>query len=193
MVRDMPPARTLTPGHVVIHPNRDKATSKTTKAIIVLLLLVSVVLMLIVTIGGWSKLQGVKPVNFAWSLIYLILAFYIGVRWSRGLLPIVAALAIILLIISLIAGLGVTGTSWFDRNHFGFAAPHSMFGGKGLSPDTVGLVTLLIAPVQLLVIFFSMQGFAQGWNVEMEVPIDEAKRRGSTGAAPPPPPEPAAA
>jgi hypothetical protein len=190
MVRDMPPARTLTPGYRVAHPNRDKASSKTTKSIVILLLLVSVVLMLIVTIGGWSKLQGMKPINFAWCLVYLILAVYIA-RWSRGLLPIAAALGILLLIISLIAGLGVSGTSWFDRNHFGFSAPHSIFGGKGLSPDTVGLVTLLLAPVQLLLIFFSMQAFAQGWNVEQEVPIDEGKRRG--GGEPGAPPEPAAA
>ena len=191
MVRDMPPARTLTPGYVVIFPNRDKATSKTTKAIVVLLLLVSVVLMLIVTIGGWSKLQGMKPVNFGWCVVYLIIAFYIA-RWNRGLLPIAAALGILLLVISLVAGLGASGTSWFDRNHFGFASPHSLFGGKGLSPDSVGLVTLLIAPVQLLLIFFSMQAFAQGWNVELEVPKEEAERRRS-GSSAPPPPEPAAA
>jgi len=193
MVRDMPPARTLTPGYVVIFPNRDKATSKTTKAIVVLLLLVSIGLMLIVTIGGWSKLQGMKPVNFAWCLVYLIIGFYIW-RWNRGLLPIAAALGILLLVISLVAGLGASGTSWFDRNHFGFAAPHTLFGGKGLSPDSVGLVVLLIAPVQLLLIFFAMQGFAQGWNVELEVPKDEAeRRRRGDSSAPPSGAEPAAA
>jgi hypothetical protein len=37
-----------------------------------------------------------------------------------------------------------------------------------------------------------MRGFSQGWNVEVEVPIDEAKQRGSAPAAPPPA-EPAAA
>jgi hypothetical protein len=108
------------------------------------------------------------------------------------LLPIAAAMAILLLILSLIAGLGLSGTSWFDRQHAGFAAPHTIFGGKGPDPDTLGLVTLLIAPVQALLIFFAMRGFAQGWNVELEVPIDEAKRRGGRPAAPPPP-EPAAA
>ena len=54
-----------------------------------------------------------------------------------------------------------------------------------------GLVTLLIAPVQVLLIFFAMHGFAQGWNVEVEVPIDEAKGRGQTPAAPPAEPAPA--
>jgi hypothetical protein len=170
--------RHIPPGYTIIHPNRDKAVCKATKLIVVLILLASVGLMLIVTIGGWSKLQGLKPVNFAWCIVYLLIAMYVW-RWTRGLLPIAAALAILLLILSLIAGTGVSGTSWFDRNHFGFAAPHTIFGGKGLNPDVLGTITLLIAPVQVLLIFFSMRGFAQGWNVELEVPIDEARRRGA--------------
>ncbi len=88
----------------------------------------------------------------------------------------------------MIAGTGVSGTSWFDRNHFGFAAPHTIFGGKGLSPDMLGTITLIMAPVQVLLIFFSMRGFAQGWNVELEVPIEEAERRGSAVAPAAPPP-----
>jgi hypothetical protein len=186
----VPPARNVQPGYTVIFPNRQKAASKTTRATVILILLVSVALMLIVTIGGWSKLQGLKPVNFAWCIVYLIIAFYIA-RWARGLLPIAAALAILLLILSLIAGTGLAGTSWFDRNHAGFAATDTLFGGQGLDPDMLGLTTLLMAPVQLLLIVFSMQGFAQGWNVEVEVPIEEAKRRGHKPTAPPP--EPAAA
>ena len=182
----MPPVRNLPPGYTVIHPNRDKAVCKATKAIVVLILLVSVGLMLIVTFGGWSKLQGLKPVNFAWSIIYVLFAIYVW-RWTRGLLPIAAALAILLLILSLIAGTGVSGTSWFDRNHFGYAAPQSIFGGKGLGPDFLGTLTLLIAPVQVLLIFFSMRGFSQGWNVEVEVPIEEARRRGSPPIVPPTP------
>jgi hypothetical protein len=184
MFRDMPVGKTLTPGYTVIHPNREKASSKTIKAIVVLIMLASVALMLIVTIGGWSKLQGMKPVNFVYCAAYLIMAFYIF-RWNRGLLPITAALAILLLIMSVIAGTGAAGTSWFDRNSFGFAGAQSMFGGPGLNPDFLGLITLLIAPVQMLLIFFCMYGFAQGWNVELEVPIEEARRRGYDVSAPP--------
>jgi nitric oxide reductase large subunit len=187
MVRNMPRERHLPPGYTIIYPNRDKAGSKSTKAIVVLILLVSIVLMLIVTIGGWSKLQGLKPVNFAWCIVYLIFALYIT-RWNRGLLPIAAALGILLLIISLIAGVGAAGTSWFDRNHAGFAGAHTLFGGSGLTPDELGLFTLLIAPVQLLLIIFAMYGFAQGWNVELEVPMEEAQRRGSKPHMPPPAP-----
>jgi hypothetical protein len=191
MVRHVPAARHIPPGYTVVHPNRHKAVCKATKAIVVLILLASVALMLIVTIGGWSKLQGLKPVNIAWCLVYAIIAFYVA-RWSRGLLPIAAALAILLLIIALIAGTGVSGTSWFDRSAAGFAPAESLFGGKGLSANTLGLLTLLIVPVQALLIFFAMRGFAQGWNVEVEMPIEEANRRFG-GTAGPPPPEPAAA
>jgi hypothetical protein len=184
MFRNVPPARTLTPGYTVIHPNRDKAICKTTKAIIVLILLVSVGLMLIVTFGGWSKLQGLKPINFAWCLLYIVIAYYTW-RWNRGVLPIAAAFAILLLIVSLISGTGAAGTSWFDRSHSGFAHPNSIFGGGGLDPNLLGLVTLLLAPVQILLIVFAMRGFAQGWNVELEVPIEEAKRRGAPPIVPP--------
>jgi lysylphosphatidylglycerol synthetase-like protein (DUF2156 family) len=187
----MPPVRNLPPGYTVTYPNRDKAASKLVKFIVVVILLISVALMLIVTIGGWSKLQGLKAVNLIWCLLYLVIAFYVA-RWKRGLLPMAAALGILLLILAVIAGTGVAGTSWFDRNHFGFAAPQSLFGGKGLSPDVLGTVTVLLVPVQALLIFFTMLGFTQGWNVEVEVPEDEARRRGrrSSGS---PPPEPATA
>jgi hypothetical protein len=190
MFRNMAPHKILRPGYVVVYPNRDKASSKTTKMIVIILLIISVVLMLAITIGGWSKLEGLKPVNIIWCLIYLVMAFYIW-RWNRGLLPIAAALAILLLILAVIAGVGLAGTSWFDRAHYGFAAPQTPFGGKGLSPDTLGALTLILAPVQVLLIIFAMQGFAQGWNVEQEVPAEEARRRG--GGYSPPPPEPATA
>jgi lysylphosphatidylglycerol synthetase-like protein (DUF2156 family) len=186
MVRKVPPVRNLQPGYTIIYPNREKPASKATKASVVLILLISVALMLIVTIGGWSKLQGLKAVNFAWCLVYLVIAFYVGVKWARGLLPIAAALAILLLTLAVIAGTGVSGTSWFDRDHTGFAPADSIFGGAGLDPDMLGLLTLLIAPVQALLILFAMRGLTQGWNVELEVPIDEAKRRGHTPPAPPP-------
>jgi hypothetical protein len=192
MFRNVSLHRTLTPGYAVVYPNREKPASKSTKAIVVLIMLISVVLMLIVTVGGWSKLQGMKPVNFVWCIAYLIMAYYIATRWARGLLPITAALSILLLIMAVIAGTGASGTSWFDRNNAGYAGAQSLFGGSGLSPDTLGLFTLLIAPVQVLLIFFAMYGFSQGWNVELEVPIEEARRRGYKPSGPAPP-HPAAA
>ena len=87
----MAQVRNITPGYVVIHPNREKAACKLVRLIVVVILLASVALMLILTIGGWSKLAGMKPLNFIWALLYLVFAFYIW-RWARGLLPIAAAL-----------------------------------------------------------------------------------------------------
>jgi hypothetical protein len=110
-------------------------------------------------------------VDFVWCAAYLIMAFYIAKRWARGLLPITTGLALLLLIVVVIAGTGAAGTSWFDRSNPGFAA-------AGLPADFLGLVTVLLIPVQILLIFFTMLAFAQGWNVEVEVPIDEAKKRG---------------
>ncbi len=173
----MPPERRLQPGYVVYYPNREKAASKATKGIVVLILLVSVGLMLMITIGGWSKLQGMEPVNFAWCLVYLLIGYFVARRWARGMLPIAAALAILLLGISLIAGLGAAGSSWFNRAHTGFAAAQTLFGGAGFGANFLGLLTLLLAPVQVLLILFAMQGFAQGWNVEVELPEEEVERR----------------
>jgi len=178
MFRIMPPVRNLPPGYKISYPNRDKAASKASKAIVVLLLLVSVVLMLVVTVGGWTKLEGQQPLNFLFIF-----------RWQRGLLPIATAVSILLLILAAIAGTGASGTSWFDRTKAGFAPAGSLFGGSGLSPDVLGVATLLLVPVQALLIFFSMQAFSQGWNVEVEVPTDQARRGGTS----PSPVNPAAA
>jgi lysylphosphatidylglycerol synthetase-like protein (DUF2156 family) len=187
MFRFMARARNLRPGYEISYPNREKVSSQVTKAIVVLLLLVSVALMLVVTIGGWSKLEGEQPLNFFFIIVYLVFAFYIA-RWKRGLLPMAAALGIVLLILAVISATGAGGTSWFDRNHPGFAPPQSLFGGTGLSPDALGLATVLMIPVEALLIFFALQGFSQGWNVELEVPGDLSHRSGTTpsSAAPAP-------
>ena len=144
----------------LIRPNRDKAASKATRAVVVLLLLASVALLLIVTIGGWNKLAGMQPVDLAYILVYLIMAYYVA-RWNRGVLPMAAALAIILGIFAAIAG-----PEWFDRDRMGFTNP-------ALPAGVLGLFTLLIVPVQVLLIAFAMRGFQQAWNVEVEVPEGE--------------------
>lgn len=187
MFRNMTHGRSVTPGHTVVYPNREKPASVLVKYVVIIILLVSVALMLIVTFGGWSKLQGLKPVNFVWSIAYVLLAYFIWRRWARGLLPIVSTLAILALIMAVIAGTGASGTSWFDRSNFGFAPAQSIFGGNGLSADTLGAFTILMIPVQALLILFATIGFAQGWNVELEVPHDEARRRGYHVSGPPPP------
>jgi lysylphosphatidylglycerol synthetase-like protein (DUF2156 family) len=168
---------------VVIYPNRDKAASKLTKTVVGVILLVSAALMLIITIGGWSKLQGLKGVNLVLCVLYVVFAFYIWTRWARGLLPIAAAFGILMLMIAVVAGTGLAGTSWFNRSTFGFAPAKSLFGTKGLPDDLLGLATVLLIPVSALLIFFTMFAFKQGWNVEMEVPKDKAKRRGQDSSS----------
>jgi hypothetical protein len=184
--------RSVTPGHTVIFPNREKAASKAMKALVALILLVSVGLLLLVTIGGWSKLEGMKPLNFVLCIAYLIIAFYVFARWARGLLPIAAGVATLLLMLAVVAGLGLSGTSWFDRDRAGFAQAQTLFGGMGLKADTIGFITVLLIPVQALLILLALGAFQQGWNVEQEVPIEEARRRGYNTPEPPPA-EPAAA
>jgi hypothetical protein len=149
------------------HPNRDTAASKATKAVVIALLLVSAALVTIVTVGGWDALEGAKPVQIAYILIYLLIAFYVA-RWNRGVLPVAAALAIVLLIFA-----AVSAPSWFDRDRTGFSDP-------ALDSGLLGLITVLIVPVQLLLIAFAMRGFSQEWNVEVERRVE---RPGSAAPA----------
>jgi hypothetical protein len=142
-------------GVIITHPNRDKPVVQATRATVVVLLLVSAALVLIVTVGGWSVLEGALPVQIAYVAIYLTFAFY-AARWNRGVLPISAVLAVLLLIFAAVAAPG-----WFDRDKSGFAQPT-------LNAGLLGVLTLLIVPVQILLVTFALRGFSQGWNVELE-------------------------
>ena len=77
------PGDATSAGVIVTHPNRDKPVVQATRATVVLLLLASAALVLIVTIGGWSVLQGAVPVQIAYVIVYVTLAFY-AMRWNRG-------------------------------------------------------------------------------------------------------------
>ena len=161
-------------GYVIDHPNRDKASSKATKAIVVLLLLVSVALMLIIFIGGSDAIEGAKALHIGYMLVYLLMAFFVA-RWNRGCLPLAAALAIILLIFAL-----VSAPQWFDRDKAGFDDPT-------LNENIIGLLNYVLAAVQVLLIIFSMRGFQQAWNVEVERPKHGGDQGyGGGGYGPPP-------
>jgi hypothetical protein len=64
-----------------------------------------------------------------------VLAFFV-LRWSRGVLPLAAALATVLLIFA-----AVPSPAWFDRDKSGFADP-------AIDEGVLGLVTALLVPVQ---------------------------------------------
>src|SRR3954451_14280028 len=152
---------------VIEHPNRDRASSKSTRVAVILVLLVSIGLMLVVTLGGWNKLQGSKALLVGYLLVY-VLAVYLVLRWNRGMLPVIAALAIILGIFA-----AVSAPGWFDGDAAGFAAP-------AVAADVLGLVCIVLAIVQIVLLVIAMLAFRQAWNVEVERRID--------GSQPPPPP-----
>ena len=151
-------------------PNRRKASSKATKAIVALLLVVSAVLMVIITLGGWGTIEGAIPLQIAYILVYLLMA-YLVMRWNRGVLPLAAALAIVLVIFA-----AVSGPAWFDRDKEGLADPT-------LDEDILGLLCLLLVPIQILLIAFSMRGFQQAWNVEVERTRDDSRGGGEPAPA----------
>jgi hypothetical protein len=140
---------------VIERPNLDKASSKASKAVIILLLFASVGLFLIVMIGGWTALVGAQAMAIFYVAVYLVMAFYVA-RWNRGVLPVSAALAIIMLIFAAVAT-----PAWFDRDQNGFT-------DQALPSALLGTITAIIVPVQALLIAFSMRGFQQAWNVEVE-------------------------
>jgi hypothetical protein len=145
-------------GNVVIeHPNRDNARSRATKAIVVALLLVSAVLTAIVTIGGWSAIQGAKALQVAFVVIYVMLAFQVA-RWRSGLLPVAAAFAIVLLIFA-----AISAPQWFARDRDGFSDPL-------LDESIVGLLTVLLVPLQVLLAAAAARAFSQKWSVEVARP-----------------------
>jgi presenilin-like A22 family membrane protease len=150
-------------------PNRRKASSKVTKAIVAFLLVLSAVIMIIISLGGWGTIEGAKPVQILYILLYLLMAFLV-MRWNRGVLPLAAALAIVLLIFA-----AVSGPAWFDRDKEGLAQP-------ALHSDVLGLLSLILVPVQILLIAFAMRGFQQAWNVEVERSTDERTRGGGEPA-----------
>ena len=149
-------------------PNRDKASSKVTRAVVVLLLLASAFLMAVISIGAWDTLVGAKPLQVSYIVLYVGIAVMV-LRWSRGVLPLAAALAIVLFIFAVVSVPG-----WFERDKDGFTDP-------AIASDIVGLLTALLVPLQLLLIAFAMRGFQQAWNVEVER-VPEPPRRGGEPA-----------
>jgi presenilin-like A22 family membrane protease len=149
----------------VHRPNRDLPESKQTRVIVAFLLVFSAAMVAVITFGGWDKLEGAKMVNVAYIVIYLLFAFYVA-RWNRGVLPVSAALAVILIIFAAVAA-----PAWFERDKAGFDDPT-------LPESVLGILTLALIPVQGLLLTFAMRGFRQQWNVEEGTRADlEARGR----------------
>jgi hypothetical protein len=140
---------------VIEHPNRRKASSKLARLLVIVLLIASAALVLIISIGGWETLEGAKPIQIALIVIYFVFALFVA-RWARGVLPMIAGMAIILAIFGAVAA-----PAWFDRDKDGFTDP-------ALNADVLGLLCVLLVALQIALAIVAMIGFRQKWNVEAE-------------------------
>jgi hypothetical protein len=153
-------AGAIRPGYELWRPNRERPEAKSARALVVFLLLVTAVLAFVIIIGGWSRLEGVKLLTIVYAALYVLFAFLVA-RWNRGVLPVASALAIILAIFA-----GIAAPAWFDRAKEGLSNP-------ALSPDLLGILCLLLVPIQVMLIAVAMVAFNQDWHVEEERPIGD--------------------
>jgi hypothetical protein len=163
------------PGYELWRPNREMAASVTTKLVIVLLLLATAALAALITIGGWSLMDGGGGMGLVcaiYAILYAFFAFLVA-RWSRGILPVAAALSMILAIFC-----AVGANSWFARDKDGF--------DEALLPSSLlGVLVVGLGLLQLVLIAAALYGFNQEWHVEEERPIGSGEEYGA-GAAPQP-------
>jgi hypothetical protein len=166
------------PGYELWRPNREQASSVTTKFVVVLLLAATAVLAMIITIGGWSLLKGGGAMGIVCAIYALLYAFFafIVARWNRGVLPVVAALSMILAIFC-----AVGAESWFNRDRAGFDE-------AALSSSLLGLLVILLALLQIVLVAAALYAFNQEWHVEEERPIGSGE---DYGAGAPGHPQPA--
>ncbi len=171
------------PGYELWRPNRAKASSQTARFVVVLLQLVSAALVAVITLGGWSLLTG----GALWGTISLIIVFVyvlLGImtgRWSRGALTLTVALAVLMLIFSAIGF-----ESWFARDKPDFSE-------AALPSGLLGLLTMLMIPLQIALAVAASIAFRQEWHVEEERRIGsgDGEQPVQDAAAGPPAPNPA--
>ncbi len=73
------------------------------------------------------------------------------------MLPVAATLAVFVMIFPRRGGPVLV-----HRNDAGYAQP-------AVNAGLLGILTLVLVPLQIALIVFAMRGFKQGWNVEVEV------------------------
>jgi hypothetical protein len=166
------------PGYELWRPNREKGSSVTTKFVVVLLLAATAVLAALITLGGWSLLKGGSGMGFVCAIYAILYAFFalIVARWNRGVLPVAAALSMILAIFC-----AVGAESWFNRDRAGFDE-------AAFSSSVIGLLVVILGLLQIVLIAAALYAFNQEWHVEEERPIGSGEDygAGASGNAPQP-------
>lgn len=158
----------VTPGYELWRPNREKPQVIATKAMVTLLLICSGVLTALITVGGFTLLQGgtiMGIICLVFAAVYGLFALLVF-RWSRGALPVSAACAVLMAIYA-----SVAAPSWFNRDKSGFA--------DALIPSTLlGTLTVALLLVQIVLVVVAVIAFNQDWHVEEERPIGSGKEYG---------------
>ncbi|MGE4425946.1 MAG: hypothetical protein AB7G37_05775 [Solirubrobacteraceae bacterium] len=143
---------------IVTYPNREKASSQVTRLAVVVVLLVSTLLLAWQTKRGWDLLEDAKQLHFVFMAVNLIFMIQV-LRWSRGVLPMAAAIATFIGIFAFVS-IG----SWYSRDAVGFRE-------QALSAD-LGLLTQVILGVQVVVVLVTIFAMSQNWQTEVEVHAD---------------------
>ena len=164
----------VTPGYELWHPNREKPEVVTTKFVVAFLMLATAAIAGLVTITGFSLINGggaMGVVCLIFALLYALFAFLV-VRWSRGILPVAASLSTLLAIFC-----AVGADSWFARDKAGF--------DEALIPVTaIGLLVVIMLLIQIVLVVACFYGFSQDWHVEEERPIGSGEDYGAGAPQP---------
>ncbi len=165
----------MRPGYELWRPNREKPESVTTKVVVVMLLAATAIVAGLITLGGWPLLKGGSGMGIVcaiYALLYAFFAFLVA-RWNRGILPVAAALSMILAIFC-----AVGAESWFNRDRAGF--------DEALIPSAaIGLLVVVLGLLQIVLVAAALYAFNQEWHVEEERPIGSGEDYGA-GASPQP-------
>jgi hypothetical protein len=165
------------PGYELWRPNREKAGSVTTRFVLVFLLAATAALAALVAIAGFSLMTGgggMGVISLIYAALYAFFAFLVF-RWSRGILPVAAALSMILAIFC-----AVGAESWFNRDRQGF-------DDALLNSSLIGLLVIILGLLQIVLIAAVLYAFNQEWHVEEERPIGSGEDYGAGASGQPQP------
>ena len=142
-----------------------------------LLLAATAVLAALITLGGWSLLKGGGGMGIVCAIYAILYAFFaiIVARWNRGVLPVAAALSMILAIFC-----AVGAESWFNRDRAGF-------DDAALTSWLLGLLVVILGFLQIVLIAAALYAFNQEWHVEEERPIGSGEDYGAGASGHPQP------